>query len=443
MSELSDLIRMLKKDKQIGTDYTATVTRVENGTAYVRLTGSDIMDTPVALSVDCKPGDKVRVRVSGGRAWVTGNDTAPPTNDTNAVKTLNQKADDNDKRVNRMQKAVDETAGLAANTSQHFWMTEEGSDTGAHITEKSRKDFIADPEHGGGNLLARSNGIAIRDGMKELATMTADEGIQIGMNDGFRAIIRQDSIELIDDAGVTGFKISLDGNTTQRTVSNTHNLNSVTKPNVEFTAPIESYTLTFKATISGTAYTATKTSAQLPVGDSFYLGASSSTGRVRVLRTGDNSFKATAIYSGGALAMPLVVSYTTSMEMAKINFTGGNNVLWEGGAYMTANQTANLSELVSEQLTGIVLVWSAYGSGAVQNYDWIYQFVPKDHVIARPGQGISAGVMCNASGSAVGTKYVYVYDDHVAGYADNYGTRTGSGISFNNSYWVLRYVLGI
>lgn len=440
MSELSDLVKMLKNKKESGSDYIGIVSRVSGDTAYVQMTGSDIMDTPVAMTVDCKPGDRVRIRVNSGKAWITGNDTAPPTNDTKSINKLTQKANDNDKRVNRMQKAVDETAGVAANTNQHFWMTEEGSDTGAHITEIPRKQFIADPEHGGGNLLARSNGIAIRDGLTDLATMTADNGIQIGKSDGFRVIINQDSIEMIDDSGVTGFRISLDGNETQRTVSNTHNLNSRTKPTIDFTAPIEDYTISFKATINSTAYTATKTSAQLAVGDSFYLGPSGT--RVRIARTGTTSFRATAIASG-AVAMPLVVSYTVSMELSKINFTGGNNLLWSGGYYMSADQTANLSENVSEQLSGIVLAWSAYANGAVQNYDWHYQFVPKDHVIARNGHGISTGIMSNAAGSFVGVKYVYVADDHITGYAGNSTSQTGSGISFQNAHWVLRYVLGV
>ncbi len=85
MSELRDLVRMLKKNKPSGSDYTGTVTRVDGNTAYVRLTGSDIMDTPCRISVDCKPGDNVRVRINGGRAWVCGNDTLPPSNDKKEV----------------------------------------------------------------------------------------------------------------------------------------------------------------------------------------------------------------------------------------------------------------------------------------------------------------------------------------------------------------------
>ena len=176
MTGISQLFKQFKRDikASTGTDYTATVTRVEGGIAYVQLTGSDIPDTPATLSVDARPGDKVRVRVRNGKAWVTGNDTSPPTNDTKAIQKLQQTSDSHDKTINHMQKTVDETAGLAANTNQYFWFTEEGSDTGAHITEKPRKDFIADPENGGGNLLARSNGLAMRVGMKEMSRVSQD-----------------------------------------------------------------------------------------------------------------------------------------------------------------------------------------------------------------------------------------------------------------------------
>ena len=87
MSTLSDLAKLLKQQKKTGSDYIGTVTRVDGGTAYVQLAGSEITDTPVSMSIDCKAGDKVRVRVSGGRAWITGNDTLPPANSKKEVAT--------------------------------------------------------------------------------------------------------------------------------------------------------------------------------------------------------------------------------------------------------------------------------------------------------------------------------------------------------------------
>lgn len=66
------------KPKTSAYDTEATVTRIEGGTAWVHIPGG-VDETPVAMSVDAHPGDKVRVRVGGGTAWLVGNDTAPPT----------------------------------------------------------------------------------------------------------------------------------------------------------------------------------------------------------------------------------------------------------------------------------------------------------------------------------------------------------------------------
>ena len=70
MSAIDDLARYIKRiAKKTGSDYTGVVTRVEGGTAYVQLTGSAIPDTPVVMSISAKPGDKVRVRISGGSRY--------------------------------------------------------------------------------------------------------------------------------------------------------------------------------------------------------------------------------------------------------------------------------------------------------------------------------------------------------------------------------------
>lgn len=80
-----------------------------------------------------------------------------------SVKSINDKAD--------------AAQTLADSTNQHFWFTSTGTDTGAHITEVTQEDFT-DPTsasyQSGGNLLARSNGIAVRDGMTELAVFDTD-----------------------------------------------------------------------------------------------------------------------------------------------------------------------------------------------------------------------------------------------------------------------------
>lgn len=97
---LCNEINKLKKAlTTTGSDYTATVTKVEGDTAYVQIAGSDISDTPVALSVNAAEGDHVRVRVANGKAWITGNDTLPPSNDkkevgTKMMKNMSDRDDD-------------------------------------------------------------------------------------------------------------------------------------------------------------------------------------------------------------------------------------------------------------------------------------------------------------------------------------------------------------
>lgn len=97
-------------------------------------------------------------------------------------------------------KAHDDAKKIAEDMNQYFWHTEEGTDTGAHITEIPREDFLADPDNGGGNLLARSNGIALREGLTELATFGAD-GARIGKETDSHLVISDESLQLTDEYG--------------------------------------------------------------------------------------------------------------------------------------------------------------------------------------------------------------------------------------------------
>lgn len=56
---------------------------------------------------------------------------------------------------------------IAGNNDQYFWTAQTGTDTGVHITLVSQETFKANPR--GANLLARNNGVAIRDGLLEVA----------------------------------------------------------------------------------------------------------------------------------------------------------------------------------------------------------------------------------------------------------------------------------
>lgn len=85
----------------------------------------------------------------------------------------------------------------AESTNKYFWFTstDTGAGAGAHITEIPQDDFISDPTNGGGNLLARSNGIAVRDGLNELAVFGAD-GTQIGTADSGHTIMTDRKFQL-------------------------------------------------------------------------------------------------------------------------------------------------------------------------------------------------------------------------------------------------------
>ena len=198
---LKDLLSSLKtagKPKTSAYDTTATVTRVEGGTAWVHIPGG-VTETPVKLTISAKAGDNVQVRVSGGRAFMVGNASAPPTDDTVATGAVRQISTVR-KVVERVREVAETASRIAGNTNQYFWHTQEGTDTGAHITEIPQEEFLADPANGGGNLLARSNGIAVRDGLTELATFGAN-GIKIGC-DGEEGIrIAPDYILLYDPNG--------------------------------------------------------------------------------------------------------------------------------------------------------------------------------------------------------------------------------------------------
>lgn len=123
-----------------------------------------------------------------------------------------------------------------------------------------------------------------------------------------------------------------------------------------------------------------------------------------------------------------------------------NQILWGPDYfYMSGNQTINLSQKVSEQKNGIVLMWQAYSDGKPQSYDFNYTFIPKHHTLVFPAGGVTCW-LANSSGNTVATKYVYVYDDKIQGNDINAlgsTTRTGSGIITNSQNWVLTYVLGV
>ena len=176
IKQIAETIRQADRHKTHAYDTAATVVRVEGGTAWVHIPGG-VDETPVKLTVDAKRGDTVQVRVSGGRAFLVGNATAPPTDDTKANKVASNLTA-TQKVIKAVKATAEKASRIATSTAQYFWASTGGTDNGAHITAIPQEAFEADPQNGGGNTLLTTNGVAIRDGLTELASFASD-GIRI------------------------------------------------------------------------------------------------------------------------------------------------------------------------------------------------------------------------------------------------------------------------
>lgn len=117
-------------------------------------------------------------------------------------------------KMKEQEKQITKVDKIASNTNQYFWFTPTGeTDTGAHITEIPQEDFkertAIDPTDGGGNLLARSNGIAVRDGLTELATFGST--MQVGRNDEQHITISPTALNVFDEDGSNPFSVTTSG----------------------------------------------------------------------------------------------------------------------------------------------------------------------------------------------------------------------------------------
>ena len=121
---------------------------------------------------------------------------------------------------------------------------------------------------------------------------------------------------------------------------------------------------------------------------------------------------------------------------------GKGKILWTGGYYMTESHKVALSEPVSAQPSGIVLVFSRFLDGAAQDTNFQHFFIPKAFIAAKAGYGHTFFMTANKF-AVNATKYLYVNDAQITGHADNNATGTVNGITFNNAGFVLRYVIGV
>ena len=110
--------------------------------------------------------------------------------------------------------------------------------------------------------------------------------------------------------------------------------------------------------------------------------------------------------------------------------------------FLNSSQSIELSEKISDQKTGILIIFSRYDNGA-QNYGWQSTYIPKYVIeqfsaISGGAEGTPGGwvtQLINASGTVTGNKYYYVSDKKITGFDAN-----GEG---NNRQWIFRFVIGV
>ena len=177
-----------------------------------RLEGCDVLTvTDVDGNTYTVPCHKIIHKYTGGfTSDITSCEASDSANNIGTSFPITQRLETQSRQIGTAQATAENAYKIAGDTNQYFWFAGSGSDTGAHITETPQEQFLLDPANGGGNLLARSNGIAVRDGLTELAIFSAEE-LRVGTPDANHASINSDSLTLYDDTGTKYFEASADG----------------------------------------------------------------------------------------------------------------------------------------------------------------------------------------------------------------------------------------
>ena len=121
-------------------DTKAEVQRIEGDTVWVKIPGGDD-ETPVQRTNNANAGDTVMVRVSGGRAWLLGNNTSPATDDTMANQAY-QIGSEAGKKAN----SAIENANIAQMAADRAQEMADIADNSAKQAEQAALDAVADAE---------------------------------------------------------------------------------------------------------------------------------------------------------------------------------------------------------------------------------------------------------------------------------------------------------
>lgn len=381
---VKEIASAMKESKTKPYDTVAKVLRVDEKTAYVHIDGG-ADETPAQMAINCKAGDSVKIRVSGGRAWLTGNLTSPPTDDTAAEKVKQSHE--------RFKKGTAKNFGLqnekiinAAKTATNFIDYIDGVGL---VVGDMRGNTLKQ------NTLLDAYGMVVRNGNREIVRF-GTAPIVITNTDGDKTYDGSGSVMQSD----------------RNIVVSTQQTNDPNDVHKGGKAALELY------------YDKTKdvTGLSLTVkGGSTY---------------GD-------LYESMGTGMYVDNNHIQIVSDDVECILGKNNILWDAhsvGYWMNASHKFTLDQPISEQLTGAVFVWSHYDTNkhSIDNWWWSSFFVPKQHVAWRPGDGM---LMSNPYYGL--NKYIYIGDTFIRGADVNQSNNAQNGIGVNNQGFVLRYVLGV
>ena len=125
--------------------------------------------------------------------------------------------------------------------------------------------------------------------------------------------------------------------------------------------------------------------------------------------------------------------------------TSGPKILWSGSKWMDKNTTISLSESISKQTSGIVLVFSGvtniFNESEYEDSYWHTFFVPKS-IINIDNGGATSFVLTRES--SLIPKKVYINNTNIKGHSNNAITFFSlMGQTVNTRQFVLRYVYGV
>lgn len=144
------------------------------------------------------------------------------------------------------------------------------------------------------------------------------------------------------------------------------------------------------------------------------------------------------IPSGGGAGQ--VLNWTAS---GTVGWDNGCTLLWSGGYYMIETHTATLKESVQAQHHGIVLVFSRYEDGAIQENNYRSFFVSKTFINGTQGH-MHTFDLVGDQWNNVATKYLAINNTQIKGHSSNSKSGTGnSAIKYNNTKWVFTHVYGV